>query len=63
MAPGVADEVSYQVGIVENIKKDCIEEALRKAIFDKINVPSIVEKIILYETGTSRKDHVFYLKE
>ena len=60
---GHATEIAHQTGLVEEIMEDGIEENLKKSFLSKISIPPRVEKIILFETGTSEKSYTFYLKD
>lgn len=58
---GYATEISYQTGMIGNIFKDGIDD-IKKFIFEGIDIPDKVEKIFLFETGTSSKNYLVTIK-
>lgn len=52
----------YQTGMVENIYRDGIGDNLRQSIPKIVNIPDKIEKIFLFETGTSDRDFIFELQ-
>lgn len=58
---GYANEF-FQTGMIENIYKDGLKNTLRQLILTKLSIPSQIEKIFLFETGTGPKNYFFEIK-